>query len=273
MGNSSIWPLALALAVGAAQAAPVPSGGMPVSGASYMGVGVIDLSEEAARDIGLIDPHGIEISSVAEGSPADRAGLLAGDIALTFRGERVNGYQHFARLVRETPAGRTVELGILRGGKRMAVQVTTGRRLRGRTARSDLEFAHEAVEAARRLGAARAGLGPSLPALRVMFVERRLGVETDDVEGQLARFFGVERGVLVRHVQEGAPAAEAEMRAGDVIVAVNGSTVATSLDLRRMLSRSRSPRAEFAVVRRGERILIEVEGLPSPAARPGSAGR
>ncbi len=239
-----------------------------------MGVGVIDLSEEAARGVGLIDAHGIEISSVAEGSPAEGAGLLAGDIVLTFRGERVNGYQHFARLVRETPVGRTVELGIVRDGKRMAVLVTIGNRLRDGTVRIDLEFARDAVEAARRrLGATRAGLVSSLPAVRVMFVERRLGVETDDVEGQFARFFGVERGVLVRHVQEASPAAEAEMRAGDVIVAVNGSTVATSLDLRRMLSRSRSPRAEFAVVRDGDQILIEVEGLQVPAARPGSAGR
>ena len=48
----------------------------------------------------------IAVNSVFPNSPAEKGGLQPGDIVLTFREDRVLGYAHFARLVRETPAGR-----------------------------------------------------------------------------------------------------------------------------------------------------------------------
>ena len=106
------------LAMGALlQASPLSDARILLAPTSYIGLGVMDLGEDAVRKIGLIDPHGIEISSVVDGSPADDAGLCGGDVVLTYRGETVQGYEHFARLVRETPAGRKVDLGIVRDGE------------------------------------------------------------------------------------------------------------------------------------------------------------
>lgn len=95
---------------------------------SYLGVGIIEVGPETAREIGLVDPHGVEISSVANASPAHKAGLLRGDVVLTYRDERVNGIEHFARLVRETPVGGRVELGVVRDQDRVAISVEIGER-------------------------------------------------------------------------------------------------------------------------------------------------
>lgn len=229
------------------QAVPAPS--------SYLGVGIIEVSQEAAREIGLLDPHGVEISSVADTSPAEEAGLQAGDIVLTYRDERVNGIQHFARLVRETPAGGRVELGVVRDRARLTVDVQIGERAAEAGVRKTIESVKERIERDRdrmaevrkRLDSVRMKLMAdgwdwcedcpksfrdldlkfdlNVPSLRFSLGVRWLGADLEELEGQLAEFFGVEAGVLVRQVLGGSPADRAGLRAGDVIVAVDGKPV------------------------------------------------
>ena len=64
----------------------------------------------------------------------------------------------------------------------------------------------------------------------------RLGVSAEAVSGQLATYFGVESGVLVRQVDESSAAAKAGVKAGDVITAVNGKPVKDAGDLRREIA-------------------------------------
>ena len=62
-------------------------------------------------------PTGAVVDDVTEDGPAAKAGLKSGDLVTTFDGEKVRGARHFARLVEETPPGRTVKVGVIRGGK------------------------------------------------------------------------------------------------------------------------------------------------------------
>src|SRR5215208_4277658 len=71
------------------------------------------------------DSGGVEIQDVQPGSAADKAGLKAGDVIVEFDSERVRGSRQFARLVRETPTGRSVKATIVRAGKRQDVEMTT----------------------------------------------------------------------------------------------------------------------------------------------------
>jgi serine protease Do len=61
-------------------------------------------------------------------------------------------------------------------------------------------------------------------------------VSAEAVSGQLAAYFGVEAGVLVRQVDESSAAAKAGVKAGDVITAVNGKAVKDAGDLRREIA-------------------------------------
>ena len=89
----------------------------------------------------------------------------------------------------------------------------------------------------------------------------RLGVSAEAVSGQLATYFGVESGVLVRQVDESSAAAKAGVKAGDVITAVNGKPVKDAGDLRRRDCRRDRGRREGSHAERDARQeAAHVEG-------------
>ncbi len=291
MHASTILPILVctlvAAGVSAEQASPQPGAWMHPP-ASYIGLGIVEAGEQAARKIGLVEPHGVEISSVAEGSPAEAAGLRVGDVVLAYHGEPVRGIEHFARLVRETPVGRKVSLNIASDGRRSTVQVKIGLR-QARSLRLDLDAMREHLDSVReRMGFVRGRLGalqhefegawtddglrtlhlfPALPHVHMVHRDRLLGVRLEGVEGQLAQYFGVDRGVLVRSVADGSPAAQAGLRAGDVIVSAQGRAVAEGGEVGRALRRSASGRVELAVMRDRQEHILELEAPPRPAPR------
>ena len=250
------------LAAGAPlQAAPLFDTKILLGSTSYIGLGVMDLGEDVVREIGLIEPHGIEVTSVLEGSPADEAGLSVADIVLTYRGEKVQGYEHFARLVRETPAGRKVDLGIVRDGARLTLEVEIGRRAAEVSVKQAIDEARLRIERAKRdLDDVKIDLNLDLsfPQLRFSRRNKRLGAELEDLGGQLARHFGVESGVLVRQVGEGSPADESGLRAGDVIVAVDGKAMRTTVRCERSLSVVEGVVA-VEIMRNRARVTLEID--------------
>ena len=96
-----VVPAAQAQVVAVAQDSPYRLGIIGVE-RTEIGVSIRDVEEGDASNEGAV------ITEVGERSPADEAGLRSGDILVEFDGERVRSAQHLARLVQETPAGRTV---------------------------------------------------------------------------------------------------------------------------------------------------------------------
>lgn len=84
---------------------------------------------------------------------------------------------------------------------------------------------------------------------------RVAGAEVIDVRPELARYFEVDGGVLVVDVPAGTPAAAADLRPGDVIVALGGSTVGSIRDLRQGVARAGNA-VPVEVIRHGERIRL-----------------
>ncbi len=76
----------------------------------------------------MVDIHslraGVVVDEVNPDSPAEKAGIKAGDIVVDYDGERVRSARQFSRLVQETPDGRTVAIGIVRDGKKQTVNAT-----------------------------------------------------------------------------------------------------------------------------------------------------
>jgi S1-C subfamily serine protease len=206
---------------------------------SQLGVSVRDLDADQAKA-----QTGAVVEDVRAGSAAEKAGIRKGDVITEFDGEKVRGVRHLTRLVTETPEGRTVTASVLREGKRVEVAVTPDS---GSMASADRKF--EVLVPPMRFEKRRGGDDdmtwsmPRIPDGAWAFKGRpselfgfksergRLGVRVQELDGQLAEYFGTSRGVLVNSVDADSPAARAGIKAGDVVTAVNGKAVAEPSDL------------------------------------------
>lgn len=208
---------------------------------SQLGISVKDFDPSAQGKSGAI------VEEVREGSAAEKAGIREGDVIAEFDGERVRGVRHLARLVSETPEGRSVTAVIERDGKRLDVTVTPESGAMAFGGRDfELVVPHGRFEHLPGIEQElRRELERSLPgegawsfrgrpgeALSFRMRERgRLGVSIQPLEGQLAQYFGTSKGVLVNSVAKDSPAAKAGLKAGDVVTAVNGTAVGEPSEL------------------------------------------
>ena len=252
---------------------PAVSGGFfmaaPSAGGPYLGVGLVEVDGDRAAELGMQEAYGVEVSSVQQDSPADQGGLERGDILLRYADEKVIGVEHFVRLVRETPVGREVELRVLRAGSHVDVAVTIGTRKKA----SSRLFVCEGGESDCEVRVPGFNwrfprLDIEIPRPRITMHSRYLGAELEPIDGQLAEYFGVEEGVLVRGVEANTPGERAGLKAGDVIVAVDGKSVDSFGDVRGAI-RSADAREEIPleIMRRRSKQTLRME-----ARRPRSDG-
>lgn len=89
-----------------------------------IGVRVRELTADDQQKAKLDSPAGVVVESVMTGTPAEKAGIMSGDVIVEFDGERVRSVRGFGRLVSETPPQRTVKAVIVRDGARRTVDVT-----------------------------------------------------------------------------------------------------------------------------------------------------
>jgi serine protease Do len=90
----------------------------------YIGVQVQPLNADLARQFGLKDDKGVLLNDVTEGAPAENAGLKRGDIIVSLGGKKVEDAFHLRNQVASTAPGTTLDIGIIRDGKPLTVQVT-----------------------------------------------------------------------------------------------------------------------------------------------------
>lgn len=227
-----------------------------VSGRSFLGVGVAEIDTERAKTLKLQEERGVEITKVVEDSPAAKAGLKAGDVVLEYNNQRVVGTEQFVRLVRETPVGRTVRLVVNRDGATQTITATIGSR-KGRaivvTPKVDVDRLKRDLEELRKFRM------PDIPKAFMSWRTTVLGVEAESIESQLAEFFGVEEGVLVRSVMKDSPAEKAGLKAGDVIVKVDDKKVATPRDVSNIIRSAREKKTfPITVVRNRSEMTVSV---------------
>ena len=93
----------------------------------WLGVRIQFVTKEIADIEKLEKPRGALIASVAEGSPSEKAGILAGDIILEFDGTAINEMPELPLIVAQTEVGKTVEVKIWRNTKELTKKITLGR--------------------------------------------------------------------------------------------------------------------------------------------------
>ena len=91
---------------------------------SYIGVNLQELSDQLGDYFGVKDGEGILITEVVEDSPAEKAGLKAGDIIVSVDKKDVEDYNDIQKTIRQKEIGETVDIGILRDKKQQTITVT-----------------------------------------------------------------------------------------------------------------------------------------------------
>ena len=179
------------------------------------------MTEELAGELDLPPPGtGAYVANVIDGGPAESAGIVQGDVIITFDDRPVADTRGLVRMVAETSVGRDVAVVVWREGDRQTVQVNLGQR------------DSEALAAA-----APPPPDPEevldLPALGLS-----LGAMTDERRESFALEEGV-GGVVVTEVDSGGSAEEKGLQPGDVIVEVDQERVATPNEVESYVEQAR----------------------------------
>ena len=239
----------------------VPAGG---AGGSFLGIGVAEITAARAKALKLPEGSGIEVTRVEEGSPADKAGLKIGDALLQFNGQPVQGMEEFIRMVHDTPSGRHVKLLISRDGATQTLTAVLGYR-------KQREVRIEAMPSLAPLATPAAVPDFEPPSFEGGAHQVALGIEVESITAQLAEYFGVRNGVLVRTVVKGSPAARAGFRAGDVITKVDGTSIEHPSDVFIAVHAPRTSRTISVSVVRDHHELALSPAVPSDGGEDGDA--
>ena len=231
-------------------------------GGSWLGVQTEEVTADKAKQLKLSAERGVLLGEIVPDSPAAKAGLKKGDVVTEIYGQRVEGAAQFHRMVREIPGGRTVQLNVWRDGRGQTVNVTLGKSEENHAKwmkSAPGTFAFHMPEI------------PPMPEIEGMEhfgfavgMHGRLGIDAENLDGQLASYFGAQgEGILVRNVNPGSPAEKAGLKAGDVITSVNGEPVRSVGDLRGKIGgKNEAQKVELIVLRNRAETKISVE-LPA----------
>jgi serine protease Do len=215
----------------------------------YLGVGVMDVTPERARTLNRKEDGGVEVKHVEENSAASKAGLRENDIILEVNKVKVDDVDHFVRTISESAPGTKIELSIWRNSARQNLTAT----LEAHSVSMDNfdDFPAPPMPPMPPVGPG------DIPFFGVQ--APIIGFEGETLTSQLAEFFGVKGGVLVRSVTAGTPAAKAGLKAGDVVTKVNAVTVTSTREIQAMVRMSRKKNIPFGVVREKKEMNVELE--------------
>jgi serine protease Do len=169
----------------------------------WLGVMIQQVTPELAKNFGLERPIGALVGEVTPKSPAEAAGIQAGDVILQYNDKEVSQMSMLPAMVAQTPVGSKVQLVLMRDGKEKTVPVTIG------ALKEDTETA---------------ATGESE-------VGKEFGLTVQEITPELAESLDIqgEKGLIVANVEPDSAAGEAGLQPGDLILEINREVV-TDLD-------------------------------------------
>ncbi|HKI73850.1 MAG TPA: DegQ family serine endoprotease [Pseudomonadales bacterium] len=177
----------------------------------WLGVLIQRVDRDLAESFKLDRAAGALVTQVFQGSPAAKAGLKEGDIIIEFDGKQIDLSSDLPHVVGRTKPGKTVDMVVVRKSKRMTLKVTVGKLDESKV--NDLAQSEDA--------------GSASP--------NQLGVDVKDMAPDEKARLGVDKGVLVVNVGEGA-AEVAGIQEGDVITTINNEWVDSADQFRKVVS-------------------------------------
>src|SRR3954469_10918238 len=167
-----------------------------------IGVGIQELSQPLAESFGLQSPTGALVGSVDKSGPAAKAGVQPGDVILAMNGKPIESSSELPPRVADLKPGSKASLELWRNGAKKQVELTVG------------ELKPEKIASSNAGDGEHGRLGLAVRPL----------TDEEKKEAQLANGLVVE--------QASGPSAQAGIREGEVILAVNGKPVKSAADLR-----------------------------------------
>ena len=197
---------------------------------AQLGVTAQSIDSALASSLGLKEVRGALVSDITAGSAGERAGLRRGDVILAVDGHSVADSNALRNRIAASKPGASVALTVVRGGSEQTIRATLG------------ELASHVA------GGAQDGEGATHGAF---------GLNVEPLTSQRARELGVsvETGVAITGIAPDSPAADAGLKAGDVIETVDGKAVASVDDLRTALN-AKSERPALVLVHRKDQSLF-----------------
>jgi serine protease Do len=181
-----------------------------------LGVSIQNVTGDLAEQFNLPDAKGALVSQVTKDSPAEKAGLKAGDVIVRFNGRGVGDTSQLRNLVAAAAPGSSARIVVLRNGKEQTYTVTIGK------------MAAEAV-------------APARPTRTAQDQLTRLGLTLQTLTADLAEQFGVteDKGVLITGVEQGSLASLSGLQPGDVIVDADRKPVSSVEELQAVLGKDK----------------------------------
>ena len=192
----------------------------------YLGVGIQSLNQELAKSFGLDHVNGALVTSVEKGGAADKAGVQVSDIIIEFNGQKVRDAGALPPLVGAVTPGEEIEVVVWRDGDEKTLKITVG----------ELRDDEAPI-------AAKPGKEQSLD---------DWGLAVRNLSDNELAEQGVERGVMITDVD--GPAANAGLRTGDLVLAVNGREVGNVVELEKLLNDRKNTAA--LLIQRGQARLF-----------------
>lgn len=243
----------------------------------YLGVQTEEVTRENLGKFGLREVRGVAIAKVLDDSPARAAGLQDGDVIVRINGDEISSGRKLTRLINEISPDHTAKVTVLRGGAEREISVTLGKRPMPRFAERAFnmpegfekfnlqklpefeKFDFKMMPELDKLEKYKVAPGALGEHFGLQFGNRRqIGVSLTPLSKQLSDHFGVSNGALVNTVRQDSPAARAGLKAGDVILEVDGKPVKGEMDVARAIGEKKEGDISLTYIRGGQRQTLRI---------------
>lgn len=244
------------------------------SNSGYLGMQIADVTKENYGRFGLREVRGVAVEKVVENSPAAAAGLRDGDVIVRFNGDEITSARKLTRLVSEVAPDHQVRITVLRGGTEQELTATVGKAPIPKFDAGNFTFTPGGKLDLK-------DLFKDLPQMKDLpqgdmprvfefpegkfdsFVwrsgnSRQIGVGVYPMTRQLSDRHGVDSGALVNDVRADSPAERAGLKAGDIILEVNGKPVKGDLDIMRAVNEKNEGDVTLTILRDRSRQTVNV---------------
>jgi serine protease Do len=201
----------------------------------WLGVKIQEVTEEAAESLGMDKSIGALVLEVTKGSPADKAGIKAGDVITRYDGKDVEEMRFLPRIVADTKSGTKVTITVWRDGAAKALPLTVAEMDESDDLAKDGEGLKD--------GGSKDTKTPT---------ETVIGMEITPLTPALRADLGVDdsqKGLVVMEVDPDTETSKQGIRPGDVIIDVNNEPVSTVAGLKNAFAAARKSGRNYALVR------------------------
>jgi serine protease Do len=201
----------------------------------WLGVVIQQVTPDLAENFGLDRPIGALVGQVMPDSPAEKAGLKAGDVIIEYKGNEVSQMSMLPAMVANTSVGEKAELVMIRDGKKQNLTVEIGKL-------EDEEAAVAGVETG---------------------TNKKLGLTVQELTPKIAKSLGIEesQGLIVSDITPGSAAAEVGILRGDIILEINREKVETVDQYKKALQAAQEKKSILLLMKRDQNTRFVVIDL------------